>query len=123
MPPPSELDISLYLIVLRARIEVGQQGPGFGQHDRFDVSPSAISQHLKVLREAKLVLMEKRAQQRLYRINPQAMLEVEDWARQMTRLWQQRFDALEAVLKEEKLRKKGSNKLAEKPEVHLSSVS
>jgi hypothetical protein len=32
---------------------------------------------------------------------------VEDWARQMTRLWQQRFDALEAVLKEEKLRKEG----------------
>lgn len=38
--------------------------------DRFNVSPSAISQHLKVLREANLVLMEKRAQQRLYRINP-----------------------------------------------------
>ncbi len=72
--------------------------------DRFDVSSSAISQHLKVLRESKLVQMEKRAQQRLYRINPEAMLEVEDWARHMTQLWQQRLDALDAVLKAEKLK-------------------
>ena len=34
--------------------------------DKFQVSPSAISQHLKVLREANLVQMEKRVQQRLY---------------------------------------------------------
>jgi DNA-binding transcriptional ArsR family regulator len=69
--------------------------------ERFAVSPSAISQHLKVLREAKLVQMEKRAQQRIYRINPEAMLEVQDWARRLAQLWEQRFDALETVLKEE----------------------
>jgi DNA-binding transcriptional ArsR family regulator len=49
--------------------------------DRFSVSPSAISQHLKVLREANLVRMEKRAQQRLYQINPETMGELEQWAR------------------------------------------
>jgi DNA-binding transcriptional ArsR family regulator len=70
--------------------------------DQFDVSPSAISQHLKVLREAKLVQMEKRAQQRIYRLNPDAMLAVEDWARQMAQLWQQRFDALDSLLDAEK---------------------
>ena len=42
--------------------------------DRFPVSAPAISQHLKVLREAKLVQVEKRAQQRIYEINPEAML-------------------------------------------------
>jgi DNA-binding transcriptional ArsR family regulator len=72
--------------------------------DRFRVSPSAISQHLKILREAELVQMEKRAQQRLYRINPASMREVEDWAKQMTLLWQRRLDAFEAVLKAEKNR-------------------
>ena len=36
--------------------------------ERFQVSPQAISQHLKVLREAHLVQMEKRAQKRLYRV-------------------------------------------------------
>lgn len=71
-------------------------------YEQFPVSPPAISQHLKVLREAKLVLMEKRAQQRMYRLNPDAMVEVEGWAGHMTLLWHQRFDALEKVLEAEK---------------------
>ena len=78
--------------------------------EQFPVSPPAISQHLKVLREAKLVQVEKRAQQRIYRINPEAMLELEDWARQLRQLWNQRFDALEQVLEEEKKRLKGEAK-------------
>jgi len=32
------------------------------------------------------------------------MLEVEEWARQMTHLWNQRFDALDTLLKGEKKR-------------------
>ncbi len=45
---------------------------------QFPVSAPAISQHLKVLREANLVEMEKQAQWRIYRVNPKAMLELED---------------------------------------------
>jgi DNA-binding transcriptional ArsR family regulator len=60
--------------------------------DNFQVSPSAISQHLKVLREANLVRMEKRAQQRLYQINPETMGELEAWARQLTQQWNERFE-------------------------------
>jgi DNA-binding transcriptional ArsR family regulator len=70
--------------------------------DHFPVSQSAISQHLKVLREAELVIMEKRAQQHIYRINPPAMIELEDWTRRLTRLWRERYDALDAVLEAEK---------------------
>jgi len=77
---------------------------------QFQVSPPAISQHLKVLREAKLVLVEKRAQQRIYRINPDAMLELEDWARRLTQLWNERFDALDQVLESEKKKLKGDVK-------------
>ncbi len=68
----------------------------------FKMTPPAVSQHLKILREAKLVQMEKHAQQRIYRINPQAMLELEGWARQLMELWNQRLDALDAVLQAEK---------------------
>jgi DNA-binding transcriptional ArsR family regulator len=77
--------------------------------EHFPVSPQAISQHLKVLREAKLVLVEKRAQQRIYRINPEAVLELEGWARQMRQLWNQRFDALDEVLKAEEKKVKGES--------------
>jgi DNA-binding transcriptional ArsR family regulator len=69
---------------------------------KFQVSPPAISQHLKVLREARLVQMEKRAQQRIYQINPEAMQKLEAWARQLNELWTERFDALDEVLKIEK---------------------
>jgi uncharacterized protein YndB with AHSA1/START domain/DNA-binding transcriptional ArsR family regulator len=72
--------------------------------EQFQVSAPAISQHLKVLREADLVRVEKRGQQRIYQLNPQAMQEVETWARQMTQLWNQRFDALERVLEVEKMK-------------------
>jgi DNA-binding transcriptional ArsR family regulator len=70
--------------------------------DQFPVSPPAISQHLKVLREAQLVWVEKQAQQRIYRLNPQAMLELEDWTKRLTRLWSQRFEALDRLLETEK---------------------
>ena len=72
--------------------------------EQFPISAPAISQHLKVLREAKLVLVEKRAQQRIYRINPDAMLELEEWSRQLRQLWVQRFDAMDKVLVDEKIK-------------------
>lgn len=68
----------------------------------FAVSAPAISQHLKVLRETNLVRVEKRGQQRIYQINTRTMTELEDWARQTTQRWNQRFDALERVLEAKK---------------------
>jgi DNA-binding transcriptional ArsR family regulator len=70
-------------------------------HDKFQVSPQAISQHLKILREANLVHVEKRAQQRIYRINTDAMVELEEWSKSMRLRWSRRLDALDAVLKAE----------------------
>ena len=78
--------------------------------DRFQITPSAISQHLKILREARLVAMEKRKQQRIYQINPQAMSEVEGWAQKMTERWQARYSALDEILETEKQKLKKGNK-------------
>jgi DNA-binding transcriptional ArsR family regulator len=66
--------------------------------DQFNITSAAISQHLKVLREAELVKMEKHAQQRLYQINPTAFDELENWSQRMKSLWNQRLDRLEALL-------------------------
>lgn len=76
--------------------------PASDIHNRFQSSPQAISQHLKILREANLVHVEKKAQQRIYRINTEAMLELEEWVHNMRRRWSSRLDALDAVLKAEK---------------------
>ena len=71
-------------------------------YEQFPVSPQAVSQHLKVLREAHLVEMEKRAQQRLYRLNPQTLSQFEAWVQQVQQRWEERFDALDTVLEREK---------------------
>lgn len=70
--------------------------------NEFDISAPAVSQHLKVLREAELVQMEKRAQQRIYRINPTGVDEMWEWLNRMRTFWNARFDALEDMLNKEK---------------------
>lgn len=70
--------------------------------DKFKVSAPAISQHLKVLREADIIEMQKNAQQRLYTINPKKMQELEHWAQHLAKQWSARFDRLDAVLEVEK---------------------
>lgn len=69
--------------------------------EEFDVTPQAISQHLKVLREANVIQMEKRAQRRIYSMNPKSVLEVEKWAADVTRMWNSRFDRLDRALRED----------------------
>ena len=76
--------------------------------DKFSISPQAISQHLKILREAKILKMEKQAQSRIYSINPSAMRSLEEWVKKMTQIWDTRFAALDKVLENEKKKiKKG----------------
>ncbi len=70
----------------------------------FSASPPSISQHLKVLREAKLVRVEKRAQQRIYAINPEPLRELERWVQRFTEAMDDRFRRLDEVLELEKHR-------------------
>jgi DNA-binding transcriptional ArsR family regulator len=76
---------------------------------RFDVSAPAISQHLKVLKDAKLVRMRVDAQRRMYQLDPAGFQEMEEWLSRVRRFWGGKLDALERVLKEED-RNKGRKK-------------
>jgi DNA-binding transcriptional ArsR family regulator len=68
---------------------------------RFRVSAPAISQHLKILREARLVRMHKHRQQRIYEVNPEAVRQVDAWVKNIEALWSERFERLDELLKEE----------------------
>ena len=46
---------------------------------RFDMTPPAVSQHLKILRNADLVGVRNEAQRRMYALEPQGIAEVETW--------------------------------------------
>jgi hypothetical protein len=48
------------------------------------------------------VEMEKHAQKRLYRLNPQTLSQFEAWVIQMQQRWEESFAALDAVLESEK---------------------
>jgi DNA-binding transcriptional ArsR family regulator len=52
----------------------------------FDVSGPAISQHLKVLREANLVRVRVDAQRRIYQIEPSGLQELALWLSSVERL-------------------------------------
>jgi DNA-binding transcriptional ArsR family regulator len=68
---------------------------------QFTVSAPAISQHLKVLREAKVLDMEKRAQQRIYTINTQSISDIEHWIVTLRQQMDERYNRLEALLKKQ----------------------
>lgn len=76
----------------------------------FDMSAPAISQHLKVLREAGLVTVRAEGQQRIQMLNPAGLDELDAWLEKTRRVWSRRLDALEAELRAEdaKERKKKS---------------
>ncbi|MFL6139586.1 MAG: ArsR/SmtB family transcription factor [Frankiaceae bacterium] len=57
-----------------------------------------VSKHLRVLRDARLVVSRVDAQRRHYRVDPTGMREVDDWISAFRRLWTDRLDALEAHL-------------------------
>lgn len=65
---------------------------------RFSLSPPAISQHLKVLREAGLVRVTVDGQRRIYSLDPDGLDEIEVWVRKVRGDWKQRLDELEREL-------------------------
>lgn len=68
---------------------------------QFDLSRPAVSEHLQVLRRARLVREEPRGQQRFYHLEPLPLAEVGEWLHPFERFWRARMRALVTVLDEE----------------------
>lgn len=64
----------------------------------FAISAPALSQHLKVLKEANLVRARVDGQRRIYALDPAGFTEIEAWLSQLRRFWLPRLDALEEQL-------------------------
>ena len=58
---------------------------------RFDVTQPAISQHLKVLREAGLVAERRDAQRRLYSVRPEGLADLDDFLAELMPVGLQRL--------------------------------
>ncbi|MDH3620535.1 MAG: metalloregulator ArsR/SmtB family transcription factor [Gammaproteobacteria bacterium] len=68
--------------------------------DKFEMSRPAVSQHLKVLRDAGIVTARADAQRRIYRLNDDSFEEIEAWLGKVRDFWSQRLDKLEQLLGE-----------------------
>jgi len=66
----------------------------------FDMSPQAVSKHLKVLERGGLIVRGRAAQWRPCRIETSALREVDDWLVRYRRLWEERLDRLGEYLQE-----------------------
>lgn len=62
--------------------------------ERLGLTQPQTSKHLRVLREAGLVRVEQRAQQRIYAVDPRPMVELDRWLAPYRRLWNARLDRL-----------------------------
>ena len=65
---------------------------------RFDMTAPAVSQHLKLLREAGLVQVRRDAQRRIYALDPAGLAELDAWLARFRRFWSGRLDALQHEL-------------------------
>lgn len=82
------------------RLRRGPRGVG-DLTQGFDISRPAVSEHLQVLRKARLIREEPRGRERYYHLDPRPLSEVEAWLEAFERYWKQRLVALEAVLDEQ----------------------
>jgi DNA-binding transcriptional ArsR family regulator len=65
---------------------------------RFDMTAPAVSQHLRLLRDAGLVSVRRDAQRRIYALEPSGLAELDAWLARFRRFWSGRLDALEHEL-------------------------
>lgn len=66
------------------------------------LTPSALSQHLRALKDAGLVRERREGRQRIYSLLPGRLREVATWAKAFEQYWPNKLDALGAHLRSRK---------------------
>ncbi|MGE5145789.1 MAG: ArsR/SmtB family transcription factor [Candidatus Eiseniibacteriota bacterium] len=83
-----------------ARLALGDASVG-ELAEPFEISLPAVSRHLKVLESARLIVREKDAQWRRCHLDAAPLKQAADWVEQYRQFWEERFDALDAFLRQE----------------------
>jgi DNA-binding transcriptional ArsR family regulator len=67
----------------------------------YDVSLAAVSKHLKILEQARLVIKRRQGKQYYVSLSPPAFNDAAEYLEWYRRLWEERFDRLEEYLSKE----------------------
>ncbi len=74
--------------------------------EHFSTSRQAVSKHLRILTECKLVKQEISGREVYYQLNADKMKEIDKWLAQFRKIWENRFIELDKVLSNIKRNKK-----------------
>lgn len=68
----------------------------------FDSSRQTISKHIQILTECEILEQEQKGRELYYHLNPQKIKEIADFIEPFRKLWDDRFNKLEAIMKQHK---------------------
>lgn len=74
--------------------------------EHFDTTRQAVSKHLRILTECDLVTQKQQGREIYYQLEINKMKEIDKWLNQFRKIWEARFDQLDAVLLTMKNKKK-----------------
>jgi DNA-binding transcriptional ArsR family regulator len=73
--------------------------------EQFNVSRQAVSKHLRILTECRILRQEQAGREIRYHLNAGQMKEVADFIEPFRQMWETRFNQLDKVLASQKTRK------------------
>jgi DNA-binding transcriptional ArsR family regulator len=71
----------------------------------FDTARPTVSKHLQILTECELLEQEQSGREIFYHINAKKMKEVADFIEPFRKMWDDRFNKLESIMKKYKAKK------------------
>lgn len=66
---------------------------------RFDTARPTVSKHLQILTACDLLKQQQNGREIHYQLNPQKMKEIADFIEPFRKLWDERFNKLESIMK------------------------
>lgn len=73
--------------------------------ENFDSSRQTISKHIQILTECELLRQEQNGREIYYHLNPKKMKAIADFIEPFRKMWDDRFNTLESVMKKYKTKK------------------
>ena len=67
--------------------------------EQFDISRQAVSKHIRVLDECGLLVTRQIGRERYYMVQATKLKEIDEWLEPFKKMWENRFDNLDKVLK------------------------
>jgi DNA-binding transcriptional ArsR family regulator len=71
----------------------------------FDTARPTVSKHLQILTECKLITQVQNGREVYYHLNPKKIKEIADFIEPFRKMWDERFNELEAIMKKYKAKK------------------